>query len=96
MPFDVETSFVEPKDIVAEIDEHLSRDHRASLCGKRVGYTQVAASIQRIQQSIEDYLAALGLDKQNLTDRLSRELQDPRRRTVPPIPSFEQGSCLLV
>ena len=43
--------------------------------------TQAAAFIKRNRMSVQDYLAALERDNQNLTDYLSRELQlqDPRR-----------------
>ncbi len=41
--------------------------------------TQAAAFINRNRMTIQSYLAALEKDKQNLTDYLSQELQDPRR-----------------
>ena len=41
--------------------------------------TQAAAFIIRNRWTLQGYLAALEKDKQNLTDYLSQELQDPRR-----------------
>ncbi len=41
--------------------------------------TQAAAFINRNRWTVQGYLAALEKDKQNLTDHLSQELQDPRR-----------------
>ena len=41
--------------------------------------TQAAAFINRNRMTIQSYLAALEKDKQNMTDYLSQELQDPRR-----------------
>ena len=41
--------------------------------------TQAAAFINRNQMTVQSYLAALEKDKQNMTDYLSQELQDPRR-----------------
>ena len=41
--------------------------------------TQAGAYIKRNRQAIQGYLAALEKNQQNLTDRLSQELQDPRR-----------------
>ncbi len=41
--------------------------------------TQAAAFIHRNRWTVQGYLAALEKDKQNLTDHLSQELQDPRR-----------------
>ena len=42
--------------------------------------TQAAAFVNRNRWTIQGYTAALEKDKQNLTDHLSQELQDPRRR----------------
>lgn len=41
--------------------------------------TQAAAFIKRNPMFVQDYLAALEKDNQNLTDYLSQDLQDPRR-----------------
>ena len=41
--------------------------------------TQAAAFINRNRWTLQGYLAALEKDKQNLTEYLSQELQDPRR-----------------
>ena len=41
--------------------------------------TQAAAFINRNRMTVQSYLAALEKDKQNMTDYLSQELQDPRR-----------------
>ena len=41
--------------------------------------TQAAAFIYRNKMTVQSYLAALEKDKQNMTDYLSQELQDPRR-----------------
>lgn len=41
--------------------------------------TQAGAYIKRNRQAIQGYLTALETNQQNLTDRLSQELQDPRR-----------------
>ena len=41
--------------------------------------TQAAAFINRNRWTLQGYLAALEKDKQNLTDYLTQELQDPRR-----------------
>ena len=41
--------------------------------------TQAAAFINRNRWTLQGYLAALAKDKQNLTEYLSQELQDPRR-----------------
>ena len=41
--------------------------------------TQAAAFIKRNRMSVQNYLATLEKDNQNLTDYLSQDLQDPQR-----------------
>ena len=50
--------------------------------------TQAAAFIIRNPWTLQGYLAALEKDKQNLTEYLSQELQDPRRPRGFPNPVF--------
>ena len=61
-------------------DKHVSEKLLDILGCNPLAITQAAAFINRNQMTISSYLADLGLDKQNLADYLSQDLQDPRRQ----------------
>ena len=72
------------KEAIGSFDKYSAERLLDVLGCSPLAITQAAAFIVRNRMTIQYYLADLERDKQNLSDYLSEELQDPRRPLGPP------------